>query len=363
MRANAEVTMTRSFVLFPVSLLVCSCLLAGCGDKDDEATDGTPGTDGTDGTGADGTGADGTGSDGTGSDGTAAPPDAELSASRIAFGDIDLGDPDGRPSETVTLTNTGGSDLDVSEVFFEEDDHFALAELADTTVSPGGSLDLTVTFDPDAIGPQEDVLTLAVNDPDEPELQVALSGSSSGPRVEVSPNTLDFGTVLIGCEDVQIVEVRNTGDRPLEVRDLEYNAPGGGELALDTEEIPTLPVSIDAGSSLELPIRYAPVDSIPDFGTLRLETNDILTRDQSGTQEGEGGWETESESFTADGGTTFPLSTVPADPGSVSVSVDGSVLRGGWSYDSGANAVEVDIPPAVGAAVVVDYGVQGTCDG
>ncbi len=358
MQANTEVPMMRSFVFFPVSLLLCSVLASGCGDKEEEGTDGTPGTDGTGTDGTDGTGSDGTGTDG--SDGTATPPDAELSASSIAFGTIDLGDPDGRPSETVTLTNSGGSDLVVEDVFFDEDDHFMLADLAATTLAPGESLDLTVTFDPAAIGPQEDVLTLAVNDPDEPELEVALSGSSSGPQVVISPVTLDFGTVLIGCEDLQNVEIQNTGDRPLEVRNLEYNAPGG-ELSLDSDTLPTLPTSIDAGSSLQIPVRYAPVDSIPDFGTLRIETNDLMTRDQSGSQEGEGGWESASESFTADGGTTFPLSTVPAEAGSVSVSVDGAALRGGWSYDSATNAVEIDIPPAVGASVVVDYGVQGTC--
>ncbi|WP_235685669.1 MULTISPECIES: choice-of-anchor D domain-containing protein [Corallococcus] len=54
---------------------------------------------------------------------------------------------------------------------------------------------------------------------------------------------------------------------------------------------------------------------------------------------------------------TFPLSESPANPGAISVRVDGVPATGGWSYDGRANAVIFDRSraPAPGALVEITY--------
>lgn len=51
----------------------------------------------------------------------------------------------------------------------------------------------------------------------------------------------------------------------------------------------------------------------------------------------------------------FKLTYTPRDPAELSVSVDGTPLTRGWSYDAGANSVIFESAPAAGAQVEVTY--------
>ncbi|MFP2924765.1 choice-of-anchor D domain-containing protein [Pyxidicoccus sp. 3LG] len=55
----------------------------------------------------------------------------------------------------------------------------------------------------------------------------------------------------------------------------------------------------------------------------------------------------------------FPLSEVP-EPGSIVVTVNGSPVTGGWSYDGPTNSVEFDTVPAPGSRISVTY--RRSCD-
>ncbi len=97
------------------------------------------------------------------------------------------------------------------------------------------------------------------------------SGSSSNlkPEIEVSPSSLDFGSLDAGLEQTQPVTIRNVGTATLQLHSL---AVEGAESfrALDDG----LDRILAPGDEIQLPVSYAPITSETAVGTLWVESND-----------------------------------------------------------------------------------------
>ena len=137
-------------------------------------------------------------------------PDIALSDSLVVWQDVY---PGGIYADTLVVSNDGCDLLDVTAVTID-DPAFSL----DTTpfqLPAGESRDLIVQFAPDALGPFAATLGLTSSDPDEPQLDIALSADVlPAPMASVSPGQLDV-QMFAGTVHTETLTLANTGGSDL----------------------------------------------------------------------------------------------------------------------------------------------------
>ena len=130
--------------------------------------------------------------------------DALGGPSSTEFGQVVTGDTE---TETVTVTNLGGDgdpSIDISDVSVSGDDAFSVGSPSQTTLAPGDSADVPVTFSPSEAATEEATLDVTHTGSNSP-LTVDLSGegtSAASPSFQKStlegfsagnPTAIDFG--------------------------------------------------------------------------------------------------------------------------------------------------------------------------
>ncbi len=130
-------------------------------------------------------------------------PDIALSTSVINFGDLLVGQTDQR---LVTLSNNGNAQLTLTSITLASGVDFSQTNNCPATLQPAETCQITVNFTPTIEGALSDTLTVVSDDPDEPSVNVALSGNgiTQLPDLVVttitSPDTLpagDYATISI----------------------------------------------------------------------------------------------------------------------------------------------------------------------
>jgi hypothetical protein len=160
-------------------------------------------------------------------------------------------------SNPVTVTNTGNTALDVTDIALNGPD--AAAFSSDLTppfsVDPGSSVILTAEFSPMTGGPKSATLTLSHNG-DNPAVTVELSGQGEGLTaiLQGSPSLIDFGQQPLGSVASNVVTLANTGNTTLDVTDLTITGPDAASFGFDL--IPPFPVN--PGSPVALTLDFSP---------------------------------------------------------------------------------------------------------
>lgn len=137
-----------------------------------------------------------------------------VSPSSINFGDVPVG-----TSKTVvlTITNTGAVQsmvMSVTSSIPEVTTNF----VGEVPLNPGEIMTLMVTFKPTARGNYSGELVIASNDPANPYVVVTFTGTSSyATGIDVSPTSIDFGTIPVGTSKEEVVRVGNKGSSNLNV--------------------------------------------------------------------------------------------------------------------------------------------------
>jgi HYDIN/CFA65/VesB family protein len=124
--------------------------------------------------------------------------EVSLSPASLSFAPqvINLVNP-GSAQQTVTVTNTGGSDLNVTSVVASG----GYKQTNDcTTVAAHQSCTIQVTLAPGTVGTINGAITITDNAPSSPHV-VSLSGKGISP-VALSPGKLGFGTVAVGSSSL-----------------------------------------------------------------------------------------------------------------------------------------------------------------
>lgn len=141
--------------------------------------------------------------------GTGNAPGVGLDFSTLTFAAQGIGTTSA--AQTVTITNTGTSDLGISSVTAAGD--FAQTNPFPSTLAPGANFQLAVTFTPSAPGLRNGTITIVDN---EGTHVVAVTGTGVTPTVALNPSSLTFPGQLVGTTSAaQSVTVTNTGNSPL----------------------------------------------------------------------------------------------------------------------------------------------------
>ena len=123
-----------------------------------------------------------------------AAPSIGVDPTSLAFGTVDR---DVTSNLTVTVTNSGNADLDISSIGFTGtgSGYFSIASPAvPLTVTAGNSADVVVSFTPTAGGTLNVTMTLNNNSPDHPALEVPITAVCFDPET-APPSIYDFTAV------------------------------------------------------------------------------------------------------------------------------------------------------------------------
>jgi hypothetical protein len=221
-----------------------------------------------------------------------------VSPTSINFGDVSVGS---SKTVTLTITNTGASVIKIQNIY---------SSIPEVTTNPstgnltaGGSLVVAVTFKPTARGNYSGELVIVSDDSSKPSVTVPFTGTSSyATGIDVSPTSINFGSVSVGQSATNYVRVANNGTSDLNVsvfvtagtpftvspssftlRPGQFQtlivtfAPtekGSFSSALtiisDDKNTPKVVVSLIGDTGPEFPLYYSP--SILNFGKLAINT-------------------------------------------------------------------------------------------
>jgi hypothetical protein len=193
-----------------------------------------------------------------------------VNPSSLSFGSVAVGT---TQSATVSVQNQGLSAVTLNGIQ-AADPAFQLAPVSmPATIPAGGTASLKVTFAPTAVKSYSSQIMITSGGG-----QTALSVSGAGqqnkhqppptsPALQVSTTSLQFGSVPIGGDAQQSLTLTSTGTAPLQVNAL--SATGGSF----STKAPALPLTLQPGQTLTLPVMFGPRNSGVQTGQLVIASD------------------------------------------------------------------------------------------
>ena len=188
---------------------------------------------------------------------------ASLSPTSLSFGSVTLGN---TASQTVTLTNNGGSALNISAISSNGD--FTNHNNCPSSLAAGGSCSLTVTFTPTVLGSRTGTLSISDDASSSPQ-QVALSGTGVNtpvPGASLSSGSVVFGSLVVNTTSAaQAVTLTNTGNAALTISGITSSG--------DFAQTNNCPASLAANASCTINLTFTPTALGTRSGTLSVSDN------------------------------------------------------------------------------------------
>jgi hypothetical protein len=153
-------------------------------------------------------------------------PTLTISPASLSFGSQSVGLPSNAQSVTVNNTSSVPASIVSTITSGVNANNFKLSNNCGSTISPGVECTISVTFLPSATGNESAALTLTDNATGSPQ-SVSLSGTGVRPTMALSPNSLSFGSELVGVlSAAQPVTLSNTGSVPMSITSIEATGSG-----------------------------------------------------------------------------------------------------------------------------------------
>jgi len=256
--------------------------------------------------------------------------------SPIAFENTTIGS---NQTSTVTLTNTGGSDLTITAATMSGAG-FAMSNLAlPITIHAGKSIPATIKFVPTETGDFTGSVAFETRSAERQE-RVPLPFHGVGvPRavakgsLAATPASLAFGSVQVGSSSSQSATVTNTGQAPV----ILSQAAASASLTLSGL---ALPVTLASGQSASFKVVFSPTSSGAAGGSVTLASNASNS----------------SLSIPVTGTALAPTSALAATPASLafgSVQVGSNSSQSATVTNTGQSAVILSQATASGAGFTI----------
>jgi hypothetical protein len=212
-------------------------------------------------------------------DGPNAQPYASLSASAtgvtlgvlspspspVAFGNTTDG---GHQTTTVTLSNSGGTDLIISSATMSGAG-FSMSNLAlPLTLNAGSSTSATITFAPTGTGNFSGSVTFATTaDQTNSSVVLNLSGTGVQGQLGSNPTSFSFGSIQIGTSKSLAGTLTNSGGSSLTISAATASGSGFSLNGL------SLPLTLTAGQSTSFTVLFSPTASGAASGSVSITSN------------------------------------------------------------------------------------------
>jgi len=199
---------------------------------------------------------------GSGTPAGSSPAAASLQPSSLNFGSVAVGASSG--SQSVTLTNTGGSPLTVLAIV-TTDGRFTQLNNCPAQLAAGASCAINVTFTPSFAGTATASLVVTDNAADSPQ-SISLAGSTANPSVSLSSTNLYFGFQRVGTTgDPRQVILTNTSAVPATITSITATGNFG--------QTNNCGSSLAAYSSCTINVTFSPTGYALRTGTLTVVDN------------------------------------------------------------------------------------------
>lgn len=183
------------------------------------------------------------------------------------FGNICLGR---FADELLTINNSGASPLPISNITSSSPDFLPPSVVTyPIIVAPFGSVDVMLRFQPTSPGPKSATITVISNDPTGPH-KISVSGDGQTPRLSlVMADNGNFGRVCVHSFEDELLLLSNSGKCDLSVTSITSSSAD-----FIVGEVLSYPLTIGAGDSLPIPIRFQPSGAGPKSATITVNSND-----------------------------------------------------------------------------------------
>ena len=125
------------------------------------------------------------------------------------------------------VQNTGTANLIITGVTIPSGAPITTTFNVPTTVTPGSSVNIPLTFAPVIPGSMNTVVAIESNDPINPSVDVTLTGNGvySGPHILLSDSAHDYGDRRAGAYTRWFLTVTNNGSQPLSISNITSSSP------------------------------------------------------------------------------------------------------------------------------------------
>jgi outer membrane protein assembly factor BamB len=167
---------------------------------------------------------------------------------------------------TYVIRNLGVCNLNITGLI-ASGDFRVISPAVPAPVPANGSLNVVLRFTPKTEGRKTGILKIQSDDPNDPEMTVALRGlGHEAPDIDVAAKVVDFGKVPVGNSKRMAVIVKNLGADTLFVVGAEIMP---SEFATESQEKFLL-----CGDSLQIPVAFSPKVAGRIDGKLLIRSND-----------------------------------------------------------------------------------------
>jgi hypothetical protein len=181
----------------------------------------------------------------------------------IDFGAVQLG---ANLTKSETLTNSGGSTVNISQATASGAGFSITGFNAPTTLSAGQSLTFNVAFAPQASGAATGSIVISSN-ASRSTMSIPLSGSGASPgQLAVSPATMTFGSVTVGASQSLTGTLTASGASVM----VSSGSSNSAEFVLSGL---SFPLTIAAGQSASFNVAFSPQTSGTAAGTISFASN------------------------------------------------------------------------------------------
>lgn len=198
---------------------------------------------------------------------TSAQSHLTLSPAALDFGTVSIGTTD---PLTLTVGNSGASDLVVSVITLTGSEFGVSGITTPKTISAGTSVPVTVSFAPTTSGAVTGNIALVSNDPTNPTVNVALTGTGSTAaigKLAASPSSLSFGTVATGTNASQNITLTNTGNAAVHISSVVAAGTGFSVTGVTT------PATLNPSQTATLSVKFAPTAAGSAVGTITITSD------------------------------------------------------------------------------------------
>jgi hypothetical protein len=188
----------------------------------------------------------------------------EISPSSVSFGNVAVGQ---STTKTVTLTNNGTDTLTVSGISVAGTGFTASGPHLPISLSAGQSASISAVFKPSAGNADTGTITITSNADGSPS-RVALNGTNAtAAALTATPNSIAFGSVAVGSEETQTVQLTNTGSEAATISKVAFSGTGVSISGM------TAPMNLASGQTTKLTVRYKPASAGTLTGSLSITSN------------------------------------------------------------------------------------------
>jgi uncharacterized repeat protein (TIGR03803 family) len=241
-------------------------------------------------------------------------PVVTLSPANLAFSSQPVGTTSA--AQTVSVTNTGGSSLSVTNLIVTG--NFIQDNNCGASIAVGGTCTITVEFSPATTGLLTGTLLIVDNAPNSPQA-VGLTGTGTGPVASVLPTSITFGNQSIGATSgSQAATISNIGNANLIISSVAISGANPGDFAVTSSGTTCVANStVTAGSSCAVNVTFTPTEGGTSSATLMITDDDQTNATQYVTLSGSG----EDFEVGVTSGTSSSATVTPGGTASYSVSV------------------------------------------